>query len=133
MAAAHEETVEYLKVRKQFGVAIGSFQALQHRAVDMLVMVEQARSMALFATMMSGEPDVAERTRSMAAAKVQIGRAGRFVGQQGVQLHGGIGMTEECKVGHYLRRLSVIDILFGAAEHHLTQLASAGGLIDAAQ
>jgi pimeloyl-CoA dehydrogenase small subunit len=132
MAAAHEETVEYLKVRKQFGVAIGSFQALQHRAVDMLVMVEQARSMALFATMMSEEPDVAERERSMAAAKVQIGRAGRFVGQQGVQLHGGIGMTEECMVGHYLRRLSVIDILFGAAEHHLTQLARAGGLIDAA-
>jgi pimeloyl-CoA dehydrogenase small subunit len=132
MEAAHEETVEYLKVRKQFGVAIGSFQVLQHRAVDMLVMVEQARSMALFATMMSEESDVAERARSMAAAKVQIGRAGRFVGQQGVQLHGGIGMTEECNVGHYLRRLSVIDILFGAAEHHLTQLASAGGLIDAA-
>ncbi|MBB5410331.1 pimeloyl-CoA dehydrogenase small subunit [Paraburkholderia sp. HC6.4b] len=132
MAAAHEETVEYLKVRKQFGVPIGSFQALQHRAVDMLVMVEQARSMALFATMMSEEPDAAERDRSMSAAKVQIGRSGRFVGQQGVQLHGGIGMTEECKIGHYLRRLSVIDIQFGSTEHHLTQLANAGGLIDAA-
>ncbi|MBC8722666.1 pimeloyl-CoA dehydrogenase small subunit [Paraburkholderia sp. 31.1] len=132
MAAAHEETVEYLKVRKQFGVPIGSFQALQHRAVDMLVMVEQARSMALFATMMSEEPDAAERDRSMSAAKVQIGRSGRFVGQQGVQLHGGIGMTEECKIGHYLRRLSVIDIQFGSTEHHLTQLANAGGLIDPA-
>ena len=132
MAAAHEETVEYLKVRKQFGVPIGSFQALQHRAVDMLVMVEQARSMALFATMMSEEPDAGERDRSMSAAKVQIGRSGRFVGQQGVQLHGGIGMTEECKIGHYLRRLSVIDIQFGSTEHHLTQLANAGGLIDAA-
>ncbi|MBC8732560.1 acyl-CoA dehydrogenase family protein [Paraburkholderia sp. UCT2] len=132
MAAAHEETVEYLKVRKQFGVPIGSFQALQHRAVDMLVMVEQARSMALFATMMSEEPDAAERDRSMSAAKVQIGRSGRFVGQQGVQLHGGIGITEECKIGHYLRRLSVIDIQFGSTEHHLTQLANAGGLIDAA-
>ncbi|MGF6702031.1 pimeloyl-CoA dehydrogenase small subunit [Paraburkholderia sp. MM5496-R1] len=132
MAAAHEETVEYLKVRKQFGVPIGSFQALQHRAVDMLVMVEQARGMALFATMMSEEPDAAERDRSMSAAKVQIGRSGRFVGQQGVQLHGGIGMTEECKIGHYLRRLSVIDIQFGSTEHHLTQLANAGGLIDAA-
>ncbi|MBB5465097.1 pimeloyl-CoA dehydrogenase small subunit [Paraburkholderia sp. CI2] len=132
MAAAHEETVEYLKVRKQFGVPIGSFQALQHRAIDMLVMVEQARSMALFATMMSEEPDAAERDRSMSAAKVQIGRSGRFVGQQGVQLHGGIGMTEECKIGHYLRRLSVIDIQFGSTEHHLTQLANAGGLIDAA-
>jgi pimeloyl-CoA dehydrogenase small subunit len=132
MAAAHEETVEYLKVRKQFGVPIGSFQALQHRAVDMLVMVEQARSMALFATMMSEEPDAQERERSLSAAKVQIGRSGRFVGQQGVQLHGGIGMTEECKIGHYLRRLSVIDIQFGSTEHHLTQLANAGGLIDAA-
>jgi pimeloyl-CoA dehydrogenase small subunit len=133
MTAAHEETVEYLKVRKQFGVAIGSFQALQHRAVDMLVMLEQARSMALFATMMSEDPDTQERERSMSAAKVQIGRSGRFVGQQGVQLHGGIGMTEECKVGHYLRRLSVIDIQFGSTEHHLTQLANAGGLIDAAE
>jgi alkylation response protein AidB-like acyl-CoA dehydrogenase len=132
MAAVQHETVEYLKVRKQFGVAIGSFQVLQHRAVDLLVMVEQARSMALFATMMCAEPDACERERSMAAAKIQIGRSGRFVGQQGVQLHGGIGMTEECKVGHYLRRLSVIDILFGTAEHHLTQLASAGGLIEAA-
>jgi pimeloyl-CoA dehydrogenase small subunit len=132
MAAAHEETVEYLKVRKQFGVPIGSFQALQHRAVEMLVMVEQARSMALFATMMSDEPDTAERSRSLSAAKVQIGRSSRFVGQQGVQLHGGIGMTEECKIGHYLRRLSVIEIQFGSTEHHLTQLAHAGGLIDAA-
>jgi alkylation response protein AidB-like acyl-CoA dehydrogenase len=132
MAAALDATVEYLKVRKQFGVPIGSFQALQHRAVDMLVMVEQARSMALFATMMSEEPDAGERDRSMSAAKVQIGRSGRFVGQQGVQLHGGIGMTEECKIGHYLRRLSVIDIQFGSTEHHLTQLANAGGLIDAA-
>jgi pimeloyl-CoA dehydrogenase small subunit len=132
MAAAHEETVEYLKVRKQFGVPIGSFQALQHRAVDMLVMVEQARSMALFATMMSEEPDTAERDRSLSAAKVQIGQSARFVGQQGVQLHGGIGMTEECKIGHYLRRLSVIDIQFGSTEHHLTRVAHAGGLIDAA-
>ncbi len=132
MAAAHEETVEYLKVRKQFGVPIGSFQALQHRAVDMLVMLEQARSMALFATMMSEEPDTEERDRSISAAKVQIGRSGRFVGQQGVQLHGGIGMTEECKVGHYLRRLSAIDIQFGSTEHHLAQLANAGGLIDSA-
>ncbi|MEX3958926.1 acyl-CoA dehydrogenase family protein [Trinickia sp. EG282A] len=132
MAAAHEETVEYLKVRKQFGVPIGSFQALQHRAVDMLVMLEQARSMALFATMMSEEPDTEERNRSISAAKVQIGRSGRFVGQQGVQLHGGIGMTEECKVGHYLRRLSAIDIQFGSTEHHLAQLADAGGLIDSA-
>jgi alkylation response protein AidB-like acyl-CoA dehydrogenase len=68
----------------------------------------------------------------MSAAKVQIGQSARFVGQQGVQLHGGIGMTEECKIGHYLRRLSVIDIQFGSTEHHLTRVAHAGGLIDAA-
>jgi pimeloyl-CoA dehydrogenase small subunit len=129
MAVAHEQTVEYLKTRQQFGVAIGSFQALQHRAVDMLVMLEQARSMAMFATMMAADPDADERRRSLAAAKVQIGRAGRFIGQQAVQLHGGIGVTEECQAGHYFRRLGIIDLMFGDAEHHLATLAQAGGLI----
>lgn len=129
MAVAHEQTVEYLKTRQQFGVAIGSFQALQHRAVDMLVMLEQARSMAMFATMMAAEPDADERRRSIAAAKVQIGRAAKFVGQQAVQLHGGIGVTEECQAGHYFRRLGIIDLMFGDAEHHLAALAQAGGLI----
>jgi pimeloyl-CoA dehydrogenase small subunit len=131
MERAHELTVEYLKVRKQFGLAIGSFQALQHRAVDMLVAIEQARSMALFATMMCDEPDPAERARAMSAAKVQIGKSARFVGQEAIQLHGGIGMTEECQVGHYFRRLSVIEMLFGDTGHHLQRLASLGGLIAA--
>jgi pimeloyl-CoA dehydrogenase small subunit len=128
MERAHEITVEYLKQRKQFGVAIGSFQALQHRAVDMLVMVEQARSMAYFATMMASEPDAAQRGAAMSAAKVQIGRSARFVGEQAVQLHGGIGVTEECSVGHYYRRLTVLEVLFGDPHHHLASLAHAGGL-----
>ncbi|HVM77699.1 MAG TPA: acyl-CoA dehydrogenase family protein [Stellaceae bacterium] len=130
MTAMHEITVDYLKTRKQFGVAIGSFQALQHRAVDMLVSLEQARSMAYLATMMAEEPDTAERRRAISAAKVQIGRSARFVGQQSIQLHGGIGMTMEYKIGHYFKRVSMIDMLFGDAEHHLKLVAEAGGLVD---
>jgi pimeloyl-CoA dehydrogenase small subunit len=129
MSAAHEVTVDYLKTRKQFGVTIGSFQALQHRAVDMLVELEQARSMALFATMMVDESDAAERRRAISAATVQIRRSGRFVGQQAVQLHGGIGMTLEYKIGHYFKRLTAMETLFGDTDHHLAALAAAGGLI----
>lgn len=131
MQQAFDMTVEYLKMRKQFGVVIGSFQAIQHRTVDMLVMIEQARSMALYASMMVGEEDVLERRRAIAAAKVQINRSARFVAQQTVQLHGGIGVTEECQVGHYMRRLSMIEILFGDADFHLAHLARDGGLISA--
>jgi pimeloyl-CoA dehydrogenase small subunit len=132
MAAMHEITVEYLKTRNQFGVPIGSFQVLQHRAAEMLIALEQARSMALFATMMADESDASERHRAIAAAKVQIGRSGRFVGQQAIQLHGGIGMTMEYKVGHYFKRITTIDTLFGDADHHLAELARLGGLIAAA-
>lgn len=128
MAAMHEMTVEYLKTRRQFGVPIGAFQVLQHRAADMLIAVEQARSMAMFATMMAEDPDPVERRRAMAAAKVQIGRSGRFIGQQAVQLHGGIGMTMEYKVGHSFKRVTMIDTLFGDADHHLAELARLGGL-----
>lgn len=128
MERVHEITVEYLKVRKQFGVAIGSFQALQHRAVDMLVAVEQARSMAFYAAMMCGEPDPAARGRAISAAKVQINKSARFVGQEAIQLHGGIGMTEECQAGHYFRRLSVIEMLFGDTAHHLRRVAAAGAM-----
>ena len=85
-------TVEYLKTRKQFGVAIGSFQTLQHRAADMFVAVEQARSMSMFATMASDFDNAKERATAVAAAKVQIGKSGKFVGQQSIQLHGGIGV-----------------------------------------
>jgi alkylation response protein AidB-like acyl-CoA dehydrogenase len=127
MAALHELTVEYLKTRKQFGVPIGSFQVLQHRAVDMLTAVEQARSMAYFATMMAAETEPQERRKAMSAAKVQIGRSARLVGQEAIQLHGGIGMTMEYKAGHYFKRLTMIDLAFGDADHHLRELARAGG------
>ena len=129
MSYAQELTVDYLKVRKQFGVAIGSFQALQHRAVDMLVATEQAHSMALYATMMCAEPNAAERQRAISAAKVQDRQARpASSGQEAVQLHGGIGMTEECQVGHYLRRLTMIEMMFGDTAHHVRRLARAGGL-----
>ncbi|MCL2428014.1 MAG: acyl-CoA dehydrogenase family protein [Alphaproteobacteria bacterium] len=128
MASMQELTVEYLKTRKQFGVTIGSFQALQHRAVDMLVSVEQARSMALFATMMAADRDPAERARATSAAKVQIGRSGKHVSEEAIQLHGGIGMTMEYKVGHYAKRQTMIDLVFGTADDHLARLARLGGL-----
>jgi pimeloyl-CoA dehydrogenase small subunit len=132
MAAAHEATVEYLKTRVQFGSPIGKFQALQHRAVDMLIALEQARSMALYASMMADAGvDAEERSRAMAAVKVQIGRSARLVAQQAVQLHGGIGLTIEYKLGHYFQRLTAIDLLFGDAEHHLRRLAASGGLFAA--
>lgn len=132
MAAMQEVTVDYLKTRKQFGVTIGSFQALQHRAADMLIALEQARSMAMYATMMAAADDVRERRAAISAAKVQIGRAGRSVGQAAIQLHGGIGMTAEAKVGHYFKRVTIIDTLFGDADYHLGLLAESGGLIAAA-
>lgn len=131
MTALHELTVDYLKTRKQFGVAIGSFQVLQHRAVDMFTYLEQARSMAYYATMMATEQNAEERGRAMAAVKVQIGRSARFVGQEAIQLHGGIGMTMEYKAGHYFKRLTMIDMMFGNADHHLRELARAGGIIAA--
>ena len=126
MATMHELTVDYLKTRRQFGREIGSFQILQHRAVDMLIALEQARSMAMFATMMSTEEDVSERRNAVSAAKVQIGRSGKFIGQQAIQLHGGIGMTMEYKAGHYFKRVTMIDTMFGDADHQLRQLARGG-------
>jgi alkylation response protein AidB-like acyl-CoA dehydrogenase len=97
----------------------------------MFVALEQARSMAMFATMMAQEKDAAERGRAISAAKVQIGRSAKFVGQQAIQLHGGVGMTMELKVGHYFKRATMIDLMFGDADHHLAKLAAAGGLIAA--
>jgi pimeloyl-CoA dehydrogenase small subunit len=131
MDALVKLTVEYLKTRKQFGVAIGSFQALQHRSVDMLVQLEQARSMAIYAALMAGEPDPKARHQAIAAAKVQIGRSAKFIGQQATQLHGGIGMTMEYKGGHYFKRLTVIEQQFGDADYHLRALATAGAKIAA--
>ena len=121
-------TLEYLKTRKQFGRPIGSFQVLQHRSVDMLVAVEQARSMAMFAAVMAAEENPIERRRAISAAKVQIGRSARHVGQEAIQLHGGIGMTNEYAAGHYFKRATMIDQLYGDADTHLAYLAANGGL-----
>ncbi|WP_035643305.1 acyl-CoA dehydrogenase family protein [Bradyrhizobium sp. ORS 375] len=128
MEEMHEQTVEYLKTRVQFGATLSKFQVLQHRAVDMLMAVEQARSMAMFATMMLGEKGSAERRRAMSAAKIQVGRSSRFVGQQAIQLHGGIGMTMDCKIGHYFKHATLLDLQFGGADLHLQELAEMGGL-----
>jgi pimeloyl-CoA dehydrogenase small subunit len=122
-------TVEYLKTRTQFGVPIGSFQVLQHRAADMFVAVEQARSMAMFATMASDFDDANERARAVAAAKVQVGKSLKFVGEQSIQLHGGIGMTMEARIGHYFKRLTMIENTFGDSDYHLRRVTEAGGLI----
>ncbi|MFN3853343.1 MAG: acyl-CoA dehydrogenase family protein [Phreatobacter sp.] len=125
-------TVDYLKQRKQFGVNIGSFQALQHRAAEMFVALEQARSMAMFAAMTAATEDPVERRALASAAKVQIGRSAKFIGQQAIQLHGGIGMTMEYKAGHYFKRLTMIDTLFGDTDHHLAAVADYGRLVTTA-
>ena len=122
-------TVEYLKTRKQFGVPIGSFQTLQHRAADMFVAVEQARSMSMFATMACDFDNAQERATAVAAAKVQIGKSAKFVGQQSIQLHGGIGMTMEARIGHYFKRLTMIENTFGDTDYHLRRVTEAGGLV----
>ena len=122
-------TVEYIKTRKQFGVAIGTFQSLQHRASDMFVALEQARSMSMFATMAIDFDDPKERAKAVAAAKVQIGKSGKFVGQQSIQLHGGIGMTQEAKIGHYFKRLTMIENTFGDTDYQLRRVTEGGGLV----
>ncbi|MGN6471734.1 MAG: acyl-CoA dehydrogenase family protein [Rhizobiaceae bacterium] len=128
MSAMHALTVDYMKVRKQFGVPIGSFQVLQHKAVDMFVAIEQARSITYFATMMADSEDAEERARAMHAAKAEIGRGGTLVGQNAVQIHGGVGMTMEYAVGHYFKRMTMIDLIFGDSSYHLGKLAGMGGL-----
>jgi len=124
MKCLNDATVEYCKTRKQFGVPIGSFQVLQHRMVDMFMEYEQSVSMTYMVNMKLVEGE-AERRKAAAGAKVQIGKSGRFVGQEAVQLHGGMGMTEELNVGHYFKRLTVIDTQFGNVDHHLKRFAAA--------
>ena len=116
-------TLEYLKPRQQFGRPIGQNQVLQHRATEMLMELERGRSMAMLAAMMVEEPDPAERAHNIAMAKVGVGQASKFVSQNAIQLHGGIGMTEEYAVGHYFRRCMVIEHTFGDTAHHLSRLA----------
>ena len=114
----HEGTLEYTKTRKQFGVPIASFQALQHRMVDMFMNLEQSVSMTYMATLKLGE-SAEERAKGASAAKVQVGRANKFIGQNAIQLHGGMGMTDEMAIGHYFKRATMIENQFGSVDHHL--------------
>ena len=126
MKALFERTAAYLRTRKQFGVPIGTFQALQHRLVDMFIELEQSRSMVLLASAKADSSDAVERRRAVSAAKAYIGKASKFVAQQAVQLHGGIGMTEELDVGHYFRQLTAFGTRFGDRDHHLDRIQALG-------
>ena len=130
METLRDLTVDYLKTRQQFGQAIGAFQALQHRAADMLVATEQARSMTMYAAMMVQEADPVARGTALSAAKALVGRLADQLGKEAIQLHGGIAMTEEYKAGHYFKRLSMLGVLFGDVDHHLRRVVAAGGLPD---
>ena len=128
MSVILEATVEYTKQRQQFGVPIGSFQALQHRMAEMFIEVELARSMAYLAAMTLGEEhDPVARRRGISAAKFQIAKSGRFVGQNAIQLHGGIGMSEEYKAGHYFKRLTHVERLLGDSDYHLARYVASRG------
>lgn len=149
MDALFGATLDYLKTRQQFGVPIGKFQALQHRMADMYVHLEQARSMALLAAVrLAAEQQaaghqaaghqaddartgsVAERRRAVAAAKYRVGQAARFVGQQAIQLHGGMGVTDELPASHYFKRLSTIELTLGDCDHHLARFIAQPGFYD---
>jgi len=117
METLRDMTLAYLKSRRQFGSAIGSFQALQHRMVDIAVACEEARSMTYYATLRLAA-DPADRRRAVSAAKVRVGQTGLFVGRESVQLHGGVGTSDELMVSHHLKRLMMIDLAYGNADHH---------------
>lgn len=119
----HEGTLDYAKQRKQFGTAIANFQVLQHRMVDMFIEVEQSVSMTYMATIKVDE-SAAERAKAVSAMKVRVGRACKFVGQNAIQIHGGMGMTDELAIGHYFKRASLIEGLFGSVDHHLKRYES---------
>ncbi len=119
----HQLTMDYAKQRKQFGRAIAEFQVLQHRMVDMFIATEESVSMALLATIKLGAIDV-ERAKAVSAAKVTIGKAARFVGQAAVQTHGGMGVTDEMRVGHYFKRVTMLDATFGNVDYHLRRYTS---------
>jgi alkylation response protein AidB-like acyl-CoA dehydrogenase len=132
MEALNAATLEYLKTRQQFGVPIGKFQALQHRMADMFMQLEQARSMATLAAVKVGSPDAAERRRTVSAAKARIGQAMKFVGQQAVQLHGGMGVTNELPAAHHFKRLTMIELTLGDTDHHLARFVAQPGFKHAA-
>jgi alkylation response protein AidB-like acyl-CoA dehydrogenase len=124
MQALVDATVAYVQSRQQFGTAIGRFQALQHRIADMLIHLEQARSMSYLAALRCAEQNVTERRRALSAAKALIGQSARFVGQQAVQLHGGMGMTDELIVSHWFKRLTAAELMFGDSDTHLQRYAA---------
>ncbi len=119
MEVLYKDTVEYCKTREQFGQPIGKFQVLQHRMVDMFMEHEQSKSLMYMAAMRLDEGYGPEAQKAISAFKVQVGKSGRFVGQNAVQLHGGMGMTDELNIGHYFKRLTIIDTLFGNVDYHL--------------
>jgi alkylation response protein AidB-like acyl-CoA dehydrogenase len=125
VTALNLATLNYLKTRKQFGVAIGTFQALQHRMAEMIIAAEQIRSMAIIAAVHAGEQDAAKRRRAISGAKAYVGEAARFVGQQAVQLHGAMGVIDDVIVSHYFKRLTMIDMSLGDADHHLGLFSAA--------
>lgn len=127
MWAVYEQTLAYLKTREQFGRILGHFQALQHRMVDVYMKCELAQSMVYEATLHLDSPDATARRRAASSAKYAIGRNARDVGQEGVQLHGGIGMTFELPIGHYLKRITMINASFGDPRHHLRRYQDLGG------
>lgn len=117
-------TLEYVRNRRQFGVPVGTFQALQHRMADMLMHVELARSMSYLASAKLTVSDATERRRVISAAKFLVGRSARFVGQEAVQLHGGMGVSDEVAASHYFKRLTLINASFGDRDHHLERFGS---------
>ena len=124
MEVLYKATVEYCKTRVQFGQPIGKFQVLQHRMVDMFMEYEQSKSLMFMAAMRLAEGYGPEAQKAVSAFKVQVGKSGRFVGQHAVQLHGGMGMTEELSIGHYFKRLTMIDTMFGNVDHHLKRFGA---------
>jgi alkylation response protein AidB-like acyl-CoA dehydrogenase len=124
MDAINAATLEYIKTRKQFGVAIGKFQVLQHRMVDCFTNAQEARSMTLMASLKIDDKDPVVRAKAASGAKVQIGKSGKFCGQSAVQMHGGMGVTDELSVSHYFKRLTMIDLMFGNQQHHLTRYSN---------
>lgn len=130
MEALFAATLDYLKSRKQFGAPIGKFQALQHRMADMAIHLEQAHSMALLAAVTYAGGDTAARRRIVSAAKFRVGEAARFIGQQAVQLHGGMGVTDELPASHYFKRLTMIALTLGDADHHLQRFIAQPGFME---
>jgi alkylation response protein AidB-like acyl-CoA dehydrogenase len=125
MEALNEATLNHLKTRKQFGVPIGKFQALQHRMADMFIATEQTRSMAIIAAVHADSDNASERGRAISGAKTYIGQAARLVSQQAVQLHGGMGLVDELIVSHYFKRLTMFNVTLGDADYHMARFSGA--------